>query len=80
VRATTNLSPVRPLVFSFIRICVTRFFLDAAEYWAHVSDTGRDFVKTCLTLDPTKRPTAAQALQHKAHFLSFFLMAPSLVS
>ena len=35
------------------------------EYWANVSETARDFVRTCLTIDPTSRPTAAEALQHK---------------
>ncbi|PPQ83403.1 hypothetical protein CVT25_003850 [Psilocybe cyanescens] len=35
------------------------------EYWQNVSDTAKDFVKTCLTVDPSKRPTAAEALQHK---------------
>ncbi|KDR77361.1 hypothetical protein GALMADRAFT_246752 [Galerina marginata CBS 339.88] len=35
------------------------------EYWQNVSATAKDFVKTCLTVDPAKRPTAAQALQHK---------------
>jgi len=34
------------------------------EYWENVSETAKDFVRTCLTLDPTKRPTAKQALQH----------------
>lgn len=34
------------------------------EYWANVSDTAKGFVRTCLTVDPTKRPTAADALQH----------------
>ncbi|PPQ70548.1 hypothetical protein CVT26_013135 [Gymnopilus dilepis] len=35
------------------------------EYWQNVSETAKDFVRTCLTLDPVQRPTAAQALQHK---------------
>ncbi|KAF6744337.1 calcium/calmodulin-dependent protein kinase [Ephemerocybe angulata] len=35
------------------------------EYWANVSETAKDFVSTCLTVDPAKRPTAAQALKHK---------------
>ncbi|KAH9903202.1 Pkinase-domain-containing protein [Cubamyces lactineus] len=35
------------------------------EYWANVSETARDFVRTCLTIDPASRPTAAEALQHK---------------
>jgi calcium/calmodulin-dependent protein kinase I len=34
------------------------------EYWSIVSDTARDFVATCLTVDPDKRPTAAQMLEH----------------
>ncbi|KAG6329373.1 hypothetical protein ID866_9717 [Astraeus odoratus] len=34
------------------------------EYWASVSDIARDFVSTCLTVDPDARPTAEQALQH----------------
>ncbi|KAG9226893.1 hypothetical protein CCMSSC00406_0003434 [Pleurotus cornucopiae] len=35
------------------------------EYWANVSETARDFVTMCLTIDPRSRPTAAEALQHK---------------
>ncbi|KAF8153278.1 kinase-like domain-containing protein [Crassisporium funariophilum] len=35
------------------------------EYWQNVSETAKDFVRTCLTIDPTNRPTAAGALQHK---------------
>ncbi|KAJ7662207.1 CAMK/CAMK1 protein kinase [Mycena polygramma] len=38
---------------------------EPAEYWANVSDTARDFVRECLTVDPERRPTAAQALEHK---------------
>ncbi|RPD60630.1 Pkinase-domain-containing protein [Lentinus tigrinus ALCF2SS1-6] len=34
------------------------------EYWANVSETARDFVRECLTIDPTSRPTAAEALKH----------------
>ncbi|EIW53194.1 Pkinase-domain-containing protein [Trametes versicolor FP-101664 SS1] len=37
----------------------------AEEYWANVSDTAKDFVRTCLTIDPTSRPTAAEMLEHK---------------
>ncbi|KAJ6562447.1 kinase-like domain-containing protein [Mycena capillaripes] len=36
-----------------------------AEYWANVSDTARDFVQVCLTVDPNHRPTAAEALEHR---------------
>jgi serine/threonine protein kinase len=35
------------------------------EYWANVSDTAKNFVTECLTVDPTRRPTASEALQHK---------------
>lgn len=35
------------------------------EYWANVSDTARDFVRECLTIDPANRPTAEEALKHK---------------
>lgn len=38
---------------------------EPAEYWANVSDTARDFVTECLTIDPASRPTAAEALAHK---------------
>jgi serine/threonine protein kinase len=37
----------------------------AVEYWANVSQPARDFVGECLTVDPTSRPTATEALQHK---------------
>lgn len=30
-----------------------------------MSDTAKDFVRYCLTIDPASRPTAAEALQHK---------------
>ncbi|KAJ8582577.1 Pkinase-domain-containing protein [Rhizopogon salebrosus TDB-379] len=35
------------------------------EYWSIVSETARNFVSTCLTVDPEKRPTAAQMLEHE---------------
>lgn len=34
------------------------------EYWRNVSETARDFIKRCLTIDPHERLTAHQALQH----------------
>lgn len=38
---------------------------EPAEYWANVSETAKDFVTILLTLDPAKRPTAAEVLEHK---------------
>lgn len=35
------------------------------EYWSGVSETARDFVRACLTVDPRNRPTSAQLLEHK---------------
>ncbi|KAG9308304.1 kinase-like domain-containing protein [Chiua virens] len=34
------------------------------EYWSNVSEAARNFVSTCLTVDPDARPTAEQMLQH----------------
>ncbi|RMZ88753.1 hypothetical protein DV736_g4016, partial [Chaetothyriales sp. CBS 134916] len=34
------------------------------EYWRNVSDTARDFIRRCLTIDPRARMTAHTALQH----------------
>ncbi|KZT06205.1 Pkinase-domain-containing protein [Laetiporus sulphureus 93-53] len=34
------------------------------RYWSNVSQEAKDFVKYLLNPDPTKRPTAAQALKH----------------
>lgn len=35
------------------------------EYWANVSQTAREFVSECLTIDPASRPTCEQALKHR---------------
>ncbi|KAJ7861535.1 kinase-like domain-containing protein [Mycena olivaceomarginata] len=35
------------------------------EYWANVSDTARNFVQACLTIDPERRPSAEEVLAHK---------------
>jgi calcium/calmodulin-dependent protein kinase I len=34
------------------------------EYWRNVSETAKEFIKRCLTIDPRARMTAHQALQH----------------
>lgn len=45
-------------------ICNGDYKFEPAEYWANVSDLARDFVRCCLTVDPTNRPTSAELLQH----------------
>ncbi|EIW72069.1 hypothetical protein TREMEDRAFT_41477 [Tremella mesenterica DSM 1558] len=46
-------------------ICNGDYKFEPVEYWAGVSETARSFVRACLTVDPTNRPTAAQLLAHK---------------
>ncbi|KAF9470471.1 Pkinase-domain-containing protein, partial [Pholiota conissans] len=56
---------------------------EPAEYWANVSETAKDFVRMCLTVDPVRRPTAALALEHKwladeqPHFVTDTTGAPA---
>ncbi|KAL7418459.1 Calcium/calmodulin-dependent protein kinase type I [Cryptotrichosporon argae] len=45
-------------------ICAGDYKFEPAEYWSGVSQTAREFVRACLTIDPTNRPTAAQLLAH----------------
>ncbi|KAH8668868.1 calcium/calmodulin-dependent protein kinase 2 [Xylariales sp. PMI_506] len=35
-----------------------------ADYWRGVSDHAKDFIRRCLTIDPTRRMTAHEALGH----------------
>ncbi|KAF7332762.1 Protein kinase domain-containing protein [Mycena kentingensis (nom. inval.)] len=41
------------------------YCFEPEESWADVSGTARDFITACLTIDPEKRPTVQQALEHK---------------
>ncbi|EPT03224.1 hypothetical protein FOMPIDRAFT_1022546 [Fomitopsis schrenkii] len=45
-------------------ILVGDYKFEPEEYWANVSQTARDFVAACLTIDPDARPTAEEALKH----------------
>ncbi|EJD01901.1 Pkinase-domain-containing protein [Fomitiporia mediterranea MF3/22] len=40
------------------------YAFEPEEFWANVSQTARDFVRTCLSDDPAKRPIAKEALEH----------------
>lgn len=35
------------------------------KYWQDVSEDAKDFIKSCLALDPALRPTSAELLQHE---------------
>jgi len=64
-------------------ILVGDYKFEPVEYWKNVSPTAKDFIRTCLTIDPANRPTAAMALQHKwladeeAHFVKDTAGAPA---
>jgi len=45
-------------------ILVADYSFTPMEYWRGVSLTARQFIKKCLTIDPTKRMTAHEALSH----------------
>jgi len=38
---------------------------EPVEYWENVSETAKDFVRRCLTVNPAKRPTAQDMLEHE---------------
>jgi calcium/calmodulin-dependent protein kinase I len=45
-------------------ILVADYSFTPIEYWRGVSQTAREFIKRCLTIDPTARMTAHEALSH----------------
>ncbi|KAF4614354.1 hypothetical protein G7Y89_g15384 [Cudoniella acicularis] len=45
-------------------ILVADYSFTPIEYWRGVSVQARDFIKRCLTIDPTQRMTAYEALSH----------------
>ncbi|KAL8740701.1 MAG: hypothetical protein Q9190_006621, partial [Brigantiaea leucoxantha] len=45
-------------------ILIADYSFTPLEYWRGVSLPAREFIKRCLTIDPTKRLTAHEALSH----------------
>jgi calcium/calmodulin-dependent protein kinase I len=45
-------------------ILQANYRFEPTEYWRGVSDNAKDFIQRCLTIDPNKRMTAHEALQH----------------
>lgn len=45
-------------------ILIADYSFTPTEYWRSVTPTARDFINRCLTIDPTVRMTAHQALSH----------------
>lgn len=45
-------------------ILVADYSFTPVEYWRNVSQTAREFIKRCLTIDPHARMTSHEALQH----------------
>ncbi|KAK9760224.1 Calcium/calmodulin-dependent protein kinase type I [Basidiobolus ranarum] len=45
-------------------IMKAKFSYTPEQYWLHVSDTAKDFIQHLLVVDPEKRLTAKQALEH----------------
>lgn len=45
-------------------ILIADYSFTPLEYWRSVSLSAREFIKRCLTIEPTKRMTAHEALSH----------------
>jgi hypothetical protein len=45
-------------------ICNGDYKFAPAEFWVGVSDVAKNFVRGCLTVDPTNRPTVVELLNH----------------
>jgi len=41
-----------------------KFSFEPTYIWGDISETAKDFIRTLLTVDPKKRPSAAEALEH----------------
>ncbi|KAI9852553.1 MAG: hypothetical protein M1838_000421 [Thelocarpon superellum] len=45
-------------------ILVADYSFSPIEYWRGVSEQARDFIRSCLTIDPSRRLTSHEALSH----------------
>lgn len=45
-------------------ICTADYAFEPEEYWQEVSESARDFIRRCLTIDKSSRMTAHEALSH----------------
>lgn len=45
-------------------ILIADYSFKPDEYWRNVSNVAREFIQCCLTIDPSKRITAHEALNH----------------
>ncbi|KAI5301922.1 hypothetical protein KEM56_001217, partial [Ascosphaera pollenicola] len=45
-------------------ILIADYSFKPEEYWRNVSNVAREFIQACLTIDPNKRITAHEALNH----------------
>ncbi|KFY44730.1 hypothetical protein V495_03289 [Pseudogymnoascus sp. VKM F-4514 (FW-929)] len=45
-------------------ILIADYRFEPPAFWRGVSDSAKDFVSRCLTVDPSARPTAQEALSH----------------
>ncbi|KAL7275846.1 Calcium/calmodulin-dependent protein kinase type I [Rhizina undulata] len=54
----------KPTIEAKLAILEANYKFEPVSYWANVSETARGFIRRCLVVDPKKRLTAHQALDH----------------
>lgn len=53
-------------------ICRAAYKFDA-HYWRNVSNEAKDFIKSLIVTDPSKRPTAKECMRSSWYFNCYFL-------